>query len=50
MKRGILILAILGLMSLAGCMAAVTGNSGDGGNKLKKSPCASLILKDSNNA
>ena len=49
MKKALTILAILGLFTLTAC-AAMTGNSGEGGNKLKKSPCASLSYEGKRDA
>lgn len=49
MKKTLTILVILSLLTLTAC-AAMTGNSGEGANKLKKSPCANLSYEGKGDA
>ncbi len=42
MKKALLIMITMVLFALGGC-ATMTGNQGEGKNKLRKSPCATIV-------
>lgn len=42
MKKALLVFMAMALFALGGC-ATMTGSQGEGKNKLKKSPCATIV-------